>query len=335
MNASHSRHLEAEWAIGFVRRMLLNSASVRMYSAAPYLAELYRPDLSERIRHPADVGDRSCAPPLALLLGGKTYFMPGSAEDLILYVSSVVACAAAIARSLPADAEEDHGPPARESLRRGEGGSQAELRAAWKKLNTETHRRLVRDRLWVVCSDIHDCIGTVNPDRLHGLLEEAGAEAAALAHLARMQGVWQQAGCRGLPLTGGFLLLIKLYLAEVDARLRREGIAFIRLQDDFRLFCRSRDEALCATEVLTQALAACGMRINEGKQRLLAPGPRAAGLLRGQTLNRLFQHGVGQPLLCEMLQTPLLRPVGLGLLRRLYGHHCWEMPIAKDLPGIP
>ena len=333
MKASYSRHPGAEWATGFVRRVLLKSASVRLYSAAPYLAELYRPDLSERIRHPAEVGDRSCASPLALLLGGKTYFIPGSAEDLILYVSSVVACAAAIARALPAEAEEDYGPPTRNALLRGEAGRQAELRAAWGRMNTETDRRLVRDRLWVVCSDIHDCIGTVNPDRLHRLLEEAGADRAALAHLARMQGAWRQAGCRGLPLTGGFLLLIKLYLAEVDARLRREGVAFVRLQDDFRLFCRSRDEALFATDVLAQALAACGIRVNEAKHVLLEPGPRAAGLLRGQTLKRVFQHGVGQPLLGEMLQTPLLRPMALGLLRQMYGHRCWEMPRAKELEG--
>ena len=250
MKASYSRHPGAEWATGFVRRVLLNSASVRLYSAAPYLAELYRPDLSERIRHPAEVGDRSCASPLALLLGGKTYFIPGSAEDLILYVSSVVACAAAIARALPAEAEEDYGPPTRNALLRGEAGRQAELRAAWGRMNTETDRRLVRDRLWVVCSDIHDCIGTVNPDRLHGLLEEVGADRAALVHHARMQGIWSKAGCRG------------------------------------------------------------------------------------QTLQHVFQHGVGQPLLCEMLQTPLLRPMSLGLLRQLYGHHGWEMPGAKDLRRI-
>ena len=208
------------------------------------------------------------------------------------------------------------------------------MRAAWGRLNAETQRRLVRDRLWVVCSDIHDCIGTVNPDRLHGLLQEVGADRAALVHLARMQGIWRQTGCRGLTLTGGFLLLIKLYLADVDARLRREGIAFVRLQDDFRLFCRSRDDGLCAAEVLAQALAACGMHINEGKHVLLEPGPRAARLLRGQTPQRVFKHGVGQPLLCEMLQSPLLRPMSLGLLRQLYGHHCWEMPGAKDFRSI-
>ena len=178
----------------------------------------------------------------------------------------------------------------------------------------------------IVAADVASCIATIDLDRLHKLLQESGADHAAVHHLWKMHLFWCRTGCHGLPLTGSFRLLIKLYLAKVDDRLRREGIIFVRIQDDFRLFCRNKDEAKQACHVLEEALATCKMRINHKKTVLLQAGRLMSWSLHRQELVRLFSGGVGVPVLTEMLQLDALRPIALLLIRKRYGHHCWLIP---------
>jgi group II intron reverse transcriptase/maturase len=67
-------------------------------------------------------------------------------------------------------------------------------------------------------------------------------------------------------------LLSNLYLAPVDQALSEAGYPFVRYADDLILFGRSEHEALDALEVLTQALAALGLRLSARKTRRLKPG---------------------------------------------------------------
>lgn len=314
------------WTKELVIHMLLNTCSTRFYYASPYFGELYRHDLADRIQHPSEVGDHHCAAPLGVLVNGKSYFIPGSVDDLILHTSCVAACVEPIVRSLPTEQQEDLGPPSFAELSQGFCGDQSSLRAAWTKLNTLVQQRLGGEGGIIVAADVASCIATIDLDRLHKLLQESGADHAAVQHLWKMHLFWCRTGCHGLPLTGSFRLLIKLYLAKVDDRLRREGIIFVRIQDDFRLFCRNKDEAKQACHVLEEALATCKMRINHKKTVLLQAGRFMSWSLHRQELVRLFSGGVGVPLLTEMLQLDALRPIALLLIRQRYGHHCWPMP---------
>jgi len=307
-------------------RMLLSSANIRLCSLAPYLAQLYRDDLRQHIQYPAAVVDHRCTRPLGIQKSNKTYFIPGNRDDLILYTSCIAACGEAILRSLPFGAQEDVGPPSAAELARGFSGEQRSIRAAWRALNTVVQQRL-RAGCTVVVADIASCIARINPERLHTLLLQTEADPAAVEQLRRMHRFWQGCGCQGLPLTGGFRLLIKLYLAEVDACLRENGIAFIRLQDDFRLFCRSREDAMLALSVLERSLERCGLGLNPAKTQLIEPGSPGSWRVHRQAIAHRFSDGLGLPLLGEMLAFDGLRPLALLLLRRLYGHQCWPFAV--------
>ena len=306
--------------------MLLSSRSIQCYSVAPYLDQLYRDDLDQKIQHPAAVLNHRCALPLLLRKAGKIYFIPGNLDDLIRYTSAVAACAEAILRVLSVGGTEAVGSPSEAELVSGVIRRQSSLRPAWRLLNTEVRQRLANGETTLV-ADIASCSASINLERLHVQLVQISADRAAVHHLHTMHQCWRRSGCHGLPLTGGFWLLLELYLADVDDRLRRQGIDFIRLQDDFRIFCRSSGEADQACGVLQETLSACGMRINPAKTGLIKPGPRASWLVQRQAIKHLFGRGVGLPLLEDMLQVPALRPLALLLLRRFHGHQC--RPIAE------
>lgn len=313
------------WSRSFVARLLRSTRSLHFSSAAPYLGELFDPDLEDRISHPAEIIAHRCAPPLATLINGKPYFIPGSTDDLILYLSSVAACAAAILRALPGEPIQDYGPPSAAELARGFCGNRASMRRAWRTMEGMVQQRLHDEGGTVLMVDIAQCCASMNPARLHALLRRAEAEPSAIAQLERMHEAWHLAGCRGLPLTGVFPLQIKLYLAEVDRILQQEGIDFFRLQDDFRLFCRTRDEAWKAVTVLDHALSAVGLRINRSKTILLAQGQSPLWRLGHETLSRRMADGIGRPLLCELLPFAPIRPLALRLLKLRYGSQCWPV----------
>jgi hypothetical protein len=317
------------WSKELVLHLLLSSLSIHLYAVAPYLAQLYRDDIHQKIQHPADIVGHQCAPPLLIQKSGKNYFIPGNLDDLVLYNSCVAACAGAILRSLAIDTTKDVGPPFATDTFGGLIGSQNSMRSAWRSLTAMVRQRLKTGHT-VVTTDIASCAGSINLDRLHHLLLQTPADRAAVDQLHKMHQFWQQSGCHGIPLTGGFCLLLKLYLAEVDAQLLRHGLDFIRLQDDFRIFCLSSDDAVMATRVLKKALSGCYMRLNQMKTRLLKPGARASWFVRCQAIKHVFSGGVGLPLLCEMLQFDLLRPMALLLLRRFYGHRCRPIDIMNS-----
>src|SRR5713226_5170809 len=82
----------ASWSPALVAAGVRHPMNTRMYAEAPYLAELYRDDLESRVVHPANLDKRDFAPPLLLHRGLKRWYLPGSADDLVLHTSCVVAC---------------------------------------------------------------------------------------------------------------------------------------------------------------------------------------------------------------------------------------------------
>lgn len=301
--------------------LLLNPRSIQLYSLAPYFHELYHRDLRQRIQHPADAQQHPIAPPLLLRKGRGVYFIPGNSRDLILYVSSVAACEEAILRSLPIENIEDLAPATALEAFCGVISKRSSLRPAWKFLNAEVIRRLKYGHT-VVVADVERCAPSLNQERLHELLQLVDADQAACNQLMMMHRVWRQAGCSGLPLTGGLALLLNLYLADVDAGLQGQGIDFLRLMDDFRIFCGSSTDAAEALQALQQELVACGLQINPAKTRLIEPAPLASWLIRSQAVRHLFKEGIGLPFLNELLPFESMRPLATFCLRRLYGHRC-------------
>ncbi len=312
------------WSTRLVTEATLHPVSVRFYAVSPYLPELYQDDLPRRIVHPADVSPRGFAPPLLIRCRRNRWYLPGNADDLLLHTSCVVACCSALLRYLPADSDNfDFGPPRLCELSRGSFGTHPNMLPYWAEFGRATERKFDAGYSHVVFADIAHCIRSIDPERVSELLREAGADEDTIRVLAAMHRFWQRAGCSGLPLTAGFRILIKLYLRSVDDRLRSQGISFVRLQDDFRLFCHSETEASCALSILSNALAACGLALNESKTHLFSRNEwRWSWKKRRLDWTRTLGIGVGLPILSDALGFRPLRPWTLRLLRVLYGRLC-------------
>jgi hypothetical protein len=56
----------------FVLHLLLSSLSIHLYAVAPYLGQLDRDNIRQKIQHPADIMGHQCLPPLLIQKSGKT-----------------------------------------------------------------------------------------------------------------------------------------------------------------------------------------------------------------------------------------------------------------------
>lgn len=316
-----------DWSPELVVTAVRHPLSMRLYAEAPYIPELYQADLESRVVHPSRVRGDAFAPPCVLRRRSKVWFVPGSADDLLLHTSCVVACCSAIVRLLTPDADEvDSGPPLVRELSKGTWGLTT-MAAYWSRLDRQVERWLATEFTHVVYADIERCIESLHAGRISRLLTAAGADPDAVRVMDDMQRVWQRHGHRGLPLTMGFKVLLKLYLKSVDDALHRQGLTFARLQDDFRIVCHGEAEATSALEGLRNALTACGLVLNESKTRTFsrAQARWSPSRWRLESARRLSQ-GIVQPALADALEVRPLRPAALRLLKLLYGRRCGVAP---------
>lgn len=312
----------AAWSAGLVVEAAHHPINLRLYADAPYLRELYCPDVLQRVVHPARASADSFSHPLHLASSRRRWYLPGRADELLLHTSCVAACYPAIIGCLsPLTDASDVGPPHVRDLLAGSSGAHKAMLSYWAQLDSETRRRFNTGFTHVAIADVYRCIESMDPGRMFSLLEDAGAPIDALRILKAMQFAWQHAGCRGLPLIAGFRVLLKLYMKDVDDRLRADGIAFLRLQDDFRLFAGGEHDARHALDVLSDALAACGLSLNLEKTMVLSRSQlRYSWRKHYLDWKRSFNRGIGFPLLSDSLRIVPLRAPAIHLLHRFYSH---------------
>ncbi|MCG8467730.1 MAG: hypothetical protein MJB57_05895 [Gemmatimonadetes bacterium] len=316
------------WSASKVIALARHPCNVRMYADAPYIKELFRDDAAERVRHPASPGALEVAPPLRLSSDAKPYYLPGSARDLLLHTSCMLAVSADVGRFLdPGSDRHDLAPPSRSDLMSGSFGEEATMVAAWSRVSEATTRALTHGYTHVLLADVRQCIANIRADRVTRLLRRAGADADAVCVLERLHEAWHAAGCRGIPLTAGFRILIKPYLKRADDALADAGVAFVRLQDDFRVFCRGETEVRERLATLTDVVSACGFELNDAKTLVLSRRQlRWAPKPRWMRLRHKLADGVLRPLLSDALQHTPVRDLAGSALLGLYSRR-WE-PIA-------
>lgn len=313
----------AAWSPRLVADLALHPINVRLYATAPYIGEVYA-RLPHEAVHPADAHPRVLARPLLVRCRQRDYYIPGCADELLLHTSCAVACLPAVISSLPADADDcDYAPPRLAELVDGVFARHPLSMCYWGGLKRASQKYFNDGYSHVVFSDISRCYGSVNVERLLALLTEARADADAIRVLGQMHRCWIDAGCRGLPLTGGSRVFFKLYMRGVDERMQRAGIKFIRLNDDYRLFCRSKQEAQSVFTSFSDSLSAFGFAANKTKTHVFSSDElRRSWKPRTLYWKRLFGRGVGLPVLSEALRLAPLRPVTCRLLQRFYGDSC-------------
>lgn len=313
------------WSAQGVRNITLQATNVRMYADAPYAKDLFTEATWQRLVHPQQLALNELSPPLILSKGHKRYYLPGNPDDLILHTSCVMSLCPALIRYLDTDTDtSDFGPSLSSLLKQESFKPRSPWGRYWARVESRTQELISAGYSHMLLADIERCAENVDVQRLSGILREAKCDEYAVLLLEQMHTFWQSYGCRGLPLTGGFAVLIKPYLKTIDTSLRDKGLTFIRIQDDFRIFCRSREEALAAQALLETAAKKLGFSLNQAKTSIhVANQPRSALKKWRSGLQRTLSKGVFRPLLSDALQSDVLRPGALWLLRLLYRHR-WK-----------
>ncbi len=64
-------------------------------------------------------------------------------------------------------------------------------------------------------------------------------------------------------------LLANIYLHQFDLEMTRRGLLLLRYADDFVICCQRKQEAQQALEMARRALGRIGLRVSEGKTRIV------------------------------------------------------------------
>jgi len=147
----------------------------------------------------------------------------------------------------------------------------------------ERSSHLSKDRVgeWKVVTDISNFFDRIGNHTLENHLLNIGCDKKFVILLREMLLFW--AGDRrsfGVPVgSDASRILSEAVLLNVDRKLRESGIVFTRYVDDFRIFARTKLEALKFVEILTSLLADEGLSLNSRKTaifQIVDPGEVAA-----------------------------------------------------------
>jgi len=141
-------------------------------------------------------------------------------------------------------------------------------------LMLEAH--LESGKAWVVDADITGCFDNIDHRAIVDLLARRIADGKVLRLVENMLAAGVMDGwslkrtAAGTP-QGGVIspLLCNIALHEMDVRLEKEGIAWVRYADDFVLPCETREEAGRAMKIAAEALAPLGLELHPEKTRIV------------------------------------------------------------------
>ena len=139
----------------------------------------------------------------------------------------------------------------------------------WREFQKKSLAALASDVRYVVFTDISAFYENIDLAYLNSILLQAGVDQDLLRLLGKCLNRWAQPRAKGIP--QGYTssdILAKLYLSNVDRRLKTSGFRHLRFNDDLRIFCPSVMIARKGILELSIILQNRGLNINPSKTEI-------------------------------------------------------------------
>jgi len=123
---------------------------------------------------------------------------------------------------------------------------------------------------FVVVADITDFYNQASQHRIENALEQAGVSESRAKAIEEFLSALSAKHSRGLPVgPSASIVLAEACMNDVDGRLLRRGLEFTRYVDDFRIFCRTYEDAVLVLHDLCDYLyTAHRLTLNASKTRI-------------------------------------------------------------------
>ncbi len=127
---------------------------------------------------------------------------------------------------------------------------------AWQSFRQQSRNLAEQDKFnCVLLTDIADFYNQASQHRIENALEQAGIASERAKSIESFLSIISAKQSRGVPVgPTASIVLTEACLGDVDSYLIRKGLSHTRYVDDFRIFCRSRDEAIVVLHDLTKYL---------------------------------------------------------------------------------
>lgn len=140
---------------------------------------------------------------------------------------------------------------------------------SWRNF-LETSAKAAEEFQFVIVCDISDFYSRVYHHRIENALKWLNKDADTVRRITEILKVFSGTVSYGLPVGGSASrLLAELALNSVDRLLRGEGVRFCRFVDDYRIFCRSKEEAYQRLILLSEKLFNEGLSLQKNKTRII------------------------------------------------------------------
>jgi hypothetical protein len=140
----------------------------------------------------------------------------------------------------------------------------------WKNFEKRTLDAFTDGVTHVIFTDITAYYENIVLEILMSDLRQLGAPEQVVVQLSSMLNKWAEAPGRGLPQgQAPSDILAKVYLNSIDESLQTLGITHFRYVDDYRILCRSENEAKVTLMTLTRLLRKRGLSLQTAKTCIL------------------------------------------------------------------
>ena len=138
----------------------------------------------------------------------------------------------------------------------------------WQDLQDQKIR-LAQEYDYVLETDVSGFYENVDIERSISVIREMTGQTAVAMKLWELLDTWAEPRKRGVPQGyGPSDIIAEAYLDSIDRRLENNDLAHLRFNDDFFVFCETRDEAIRAQNLLEKWFRAMGLNMKEGKTEI-------------------------------------------------------------------